>query len=356
MGHSLHSQRSPPMQYLYLKKTFYEVIKNPALELSRLPLRYSLQKLRLENTRVKGDGASIIIDVCPNVHSLGYLVFASAGLKQVFGYDERFSTKFTEIFYRGPSDQKLQTIGNVCPLLNTMFLGSNSLRRLQAGVFANWKRLEYLTLENIVVEDVVSCFNVIGEQLKGLKIQCRGIDLTDIALHCRNLLHLIIQNETPVLSASKLRESESSGLLPHLRDLEISCLGLTKNCLGFLLRNSRVLRTLKVLEVNDLTKSDLESWSESLGSLETFIIFRAPEMNRESLDFLLEGLPRLSTLGNLKSFDIKASDISRICGRIKEEDWNLNLIISDSHYGVDEKEFSKLLSLHWFYLTPNRVK
>ncbi|XP_040582952.1 uncharacterized protein [Lepeophtheirus salmonis] len=235
-GHH-HHHRSSPLQFLYLRKTFYEVIKNPLYELNRLPICQSLRKLRLENTRVKGDGASVIIECCPNVYSLGYLVFASAGLKQVFGYDERFSTKFTEIFYRGPSDQKLQTIGNCCPQLNTMFLGSNSLRRLHAGVFCNWKRLEYLTLENIVVDDVNACFNVIGHQLKGLKIQCRGIDLGDIALQCQNLIYLIIQNENPVVSNTKLREISSDSIktcyFPRLKELEISCSGFSKHCLGF---------------------------------------------------------------------------------------------------------------------------
>ena len=61
---------------------------------------------------MKGDGASVVLETCPNVYSLGYLVFAAAGLKQVFGYEDRADTKFTEIFYRGPSDQKLSTIGD----------------------------------------------------------------------------------------------------------------------------------------------------------------------------------------------------------------------------------------------------
>ena len=61
--------------------------------------------------QVKGDGASVVLETCPHVFSLGYLVFAAAGLKQVFGYEERAETRFTEIFYRGPSDQKLSTIG-----------------------------------------------------------------------------------------------------------------------------------------------------------------------------------------------------------------------------------------------------
>ena len=88
----------------------------------RLNIGNSLQKLRLENTKVKGDGASVVLETCPNIFSLVYLVFAAAGLKQVFGYEDRADTTFTEIFYRGPSDQKLSTIGRLLLNLLNFFL------------------------------------------------------------------------------------------------------------------------------------------------------------------------------------------------------------------------------------------
>ncbi len=128
-----------------------------------------------------------MLECCPNLFSLGYLVFAAAGLKQVYGYEEVHDTKFTEIFYRGPSDQKLQTIANCCPKLRTMFLGSNSVRRLNSTVFQHWTKLEYLTLENIIVDDVASCLELVGNQLKGLKIQCSGFDMMDVAVNCPNV-------------------------------------------------------------------------------------------------------------------------------------------------------------------------
>ena len=62
-----------------------------------------------------------------------------------------------------------------------MFLGSNSVRRLNSSVFTHWPHLEYLTLENIIVEDVSTCLEIVGKQLKGLKIQCAGFDLMEVA-------------------------------------------------------------------------------------------------------------------------------------------------------------------------------
>ena len=89
-------------QYLHLKRSFYEAIRDSSYGWQKLPICKSLAKLRLENTKVKGDGASVVLESCPNIFSLGYLVFAAAGLKQVYGYEEHHDTNFTEIFYRGP--------------------------------------------------------------------------------------------------------------------------------------------------------------------------------------------------------------------------------------------------------------
>ena len=86
---------------------------------------------------------------------------------------------------------------NCCPNLETMFLGSNNPRSLNPGVFRHWPRLAFLTLENIMVENIVHCLEEVGSQLKGLKIQCSGFDLSDIAVLCPNLKSLIIQKEAP---------------------------------------------------------------------------------------------------------------------------------------------------------------
>ena len=75
--------KTTTQQYLHLKKNFYDTIRDSAYDWQKLDICKSLRKLRLENTKVKGDGASVVLECCPNVYSLGYLVFAAAGLKQV---------------------------------------------------------------------------------------------------------------------------------------------------------------------------------------------------------------------------------------------------------------------------------
>merc|ERR1712059_223944 len=271
-------------------------------------------KLRLENTKVKGDGASVVLETCPNIFSLGYLVFAAAGLKQVFGYEDRAETKFTEIFYRGPSDQKLSTIANCCPNLETMFLGSNNPRSLNSGVFRHWPRLAYLTLENIMVENIVNCLEEVGGQLRGLKIQCSGFDLSDIAVLCPHLRSLIIQKEAPNPVINPVRSTKTR-LFSQLEHVEVSCPQFSKNCFGFILKNAIKLVSIKVLHVPKLNRSDFESWlcSNPLPRLESLIIFKAPELSLDTLLWLLEELDSITEV----------------------------------------RDFGKLQSLHWFYLTPS---
>ena len=48
-----------------------------------------------------------------------------------------------------------------------------------------------------MVENIVHCLEEVGGQLRGLKIQCSGFDLSDIAVLCPHLKSLIIQKEAP---------------------------------------------------------------------------------------------------------------------------------------------------------------
>lgn len=338
-------------QYLHLRKSFYEAIKDPNYGWQRLPICNSLLKLRLENTKVKGDGASVVLECCPNIYSLGYLVFAAAGLKQVYGYEEMHETKFTEIFYRGPSDQKLQTIANTCRRLRTMFLGSNSVRHLNAAVFSHWPHLEYLTLENIIVDDVAACLELIGKQLKGLKIQCGGFDIMDVAVNCPNLVSLIIQKECPFINVSSKHDRIGNKILfPMLQHLEITC-SFPKSCFGLIVAQAPGLKSVKIFEMPGLRKENFEEWCCHLQNLETLIIFRAPEINKDAIEVILDSCPNLQRLGDFHSFDMRRpSDVKKLQQRIREEGWKLALIDSQSTHS-DEKDFNKLLTLHWFYLT-----
>ena len=103
-------------------------------------------------------------------------------------------------------------------------------------VFSRWKSLEYLTLENIIFEDVPNCLKVIGHQLKGLKIQCSSFDLTNVAIYCPNLESLIIQKEKPSsqVDVSRVKGMPSTSLLASLKHLEVTCQDFPVTCFTFI--------------------------------------------------------------------------------------------------------------------------
>ena len=123
------------------------------------------------------------------------------------------------------------------PLNGILLTGSSSLScNLQFQVFSRWKSLEYLTLENIIHEDVPNCLKVIGHQLKGLKIQCMGFDLTNVAIYCPNLESLIIQKEKPTsqVDVSRVKGMPSTSLLASLKHLEVTCQDFPVTCFTFI--------------------------------------------------------------------------------------------------------------------------
>lgn len=103
-----------------------------------------------------------------------------------------------------------------------------------------------------------------------------------------------------------------------------------------------------------LRQHDLVEWSGDLLNLETLIIYKAPELTREAVENVLEHYPNLQKFGDFRSFDFRRpQDMKKLQQKIKDESWNLTCIESVSS-NSEEKDFAKLLSLHWFYLTESK--
>ncbi len=143
---------------------------------------------------------------------------------------------------------------------------------MNATVFSSWPHLQFLTLENIVAEDVSSCLELIGRQLKGLKVQCSGLDLAELASCCpgnveqmfcqlrlisndelsllTGLQSLIIQKEAPLSQPDQdrllqRRGNLKNGVFKQLKDLEVTCC-LPKACFNFIMTHAVELRSVKV--------------------------------------------------------------------------------------------------------------
>ena len=79
-------------------------------------------------------------------------------------------------------------------------------------------------------------------------------------------------------------------------------------------------------------------------------------MTVDMVEMLIESMPNVRKFGNVftqsganhHSEGWKSNDMKRLQNRIKEENWDLSVIECPK---TEEKEFAKLLTLHWFYLT-----
>ena len=80
-------------------------------------------------------------------------------------------------------------------------------------------------------------------------------------------------------------------------------------------------------------------------------------MNSEMVELLMENLPSLKKFGDFNSFDLRRpNDTKRFYTKIREEKWDIQLFDSQSSIhststSSGDKDFNKLLTLHWFYLT-----
>lgn len=136
--------------------------------------------------------------------------------------------------------------------------------------------------------------------------------------------------------------------------LIIESLKFVHICLPFAAKHAPKLKSVKIFEIPGLRRENLEEWSNTLQNLETLIIYKAPELDREAVELILEYFPNLQKFGDFRSFEFRRpQDMKRIQQRIKDEGWNLSLVESPSTHS-DEKDFNKLLTLHWFYLTESK--
>lgn len=344
--------------YLYLRQPFLTSVRDAIKRDERRPICNSLERLYLESTRVKGDGAAVVIEVCPNITSLGYLVFTAAGVMNVFGEGTRANTNLTEIFFRGPSDPKLNAIGNCCPKLTTIFIGDNSVRRLTTTPFSNWKCLQFLTLENIFADDVVCCLRTVGRQLKGLKLLCSEYSVTDVAATCPILETLVIQGDgpRPIDDESVLESKSHYRIFRELKHVEADCRALHKSCLNYIMTNALNLSSIKVFRVTDLTLRDFELWAHRHALLQTFIIFHCQDIDYESVMLVEKTMPRLQTFGRVSAQVFKRLQSQSSSAQLRAADKFPLQILEATNTDEDKRRFLDLQKIHWFHLTETPDK
>lgn len=161
---------------------------------------------------------------------------------------------------------------------------------------------------------------------------------------------------------SRVKGMPSTSLFCSLKHLEVTCTDFPVTCFTFIAKLGTNLQSVKVMSLQGLSSLSVEDWinSKCFPKVHTFILYQAPKLSFQMINLLLEHMPSLTKFGDLNSFDTaertstseRSQDIKRLASKVKEKEWDLILIdSSQENFASCEKDFTKMLSLHWFYLT-----
>ncbi|KAK7865452.1 hypothetical protein R5R35_002330 [Gryllus longicercus] len=300
-----------------------EGVINGTVDLPLNPMCSTLEVLLLADTEVKVKGAALAVKMLPNLTSMGNFVHLAAGLKFLYGTKAKppVPLKITQAKYYGPSHNKLRTLANCCPNLDTLNIGNYKHRELAPSLMT-YKHLKNLTLENVEFEAFLACTTLLP-QLIDLKLTTNGIDVGQLGMYCINLENLWLCGE-PLRIPSRPPNCQP---FVKLKKLKMQCLA-SAECVGYIVRHATGLKVIDLYRVKDLNDKVFAKWFQwnPLQYLETLMI-RYADITRETINLLLENCPNLTRLGELGGWDIRSWERRRISDLVLRQNYKLHLVL-----------------------------
>nr|CAD7440460.1 unnamed protein product [Timema bartmani] len=288
------------------------------------PLCQTLEIVLLENTRVKIKGGVFVMKAMPNLESLGNFLYTAAALKKIYGLRGKPKPcfKLKKAFYRGPSTAKLQVLANCCPLLESLYFGSNEVRRICPRILSTFKMLRSLALENIYHTDLMEALKYTPHLIE-LEVYS-SVDFGIVGQFCPLLEKLKVGKEP--LRAVTL-PSDDTKLYSRLQDLKIT-VPISLECGALFMSRATQLRNVEITKIRDVTDGLFEEWLRlnPLEHLESLML-RYVELTRDSVNLLLSRCPRLTRLGELGGWDIRSWECRRLKDLILRENYALHLVL-----------------------------
>lgn len=293
----------------------------------------TMRDLILTNTKVRALGAYFALKYMPNITSLGDFVFATAVLKKL---SQESKNKFAlkQIFYRGPSCEKVKLIGTSCPDLEILHLGSDDAKRLNFKQLSKLPKLRKLTLELAFPVDIGPELAHLS-QLCELQLQVPNVDVGLIVESCPLLQKLVLTHE-PLKTVSVSHDKEKP-LLLHLEELQLEC-QISLNAAALLLTRAPQLKVVKLVRIKKLTDRVLREWLEinPFEHLETWLLGYS-QLTIRSVSRLLDHCPRLSTLGRLSGWDVRSWESRRLQRTWQE--YQINLV----HFSHKQNDVAQIM-------------
>ncbi|XP_034249032.1 uncharacterized protein LOC117649943 [Thrips palmi] len=293
----------------------------------------TMRDLILTNTKVRALGAYFALKFMPNITSLGDFVFATAGLKK-FWQESKYKFVLKQIFYRGPSCEKVKLIGATCPDLEVLHLGSDDAKRLNFKHLSKLPKLRSLTVELAHGVEIGPELAHLS-QLRELQLQVPNVDVGLIADSCPLLQKLVLTLE-PQKTVTLSHDKEHT-ILGHLQELQLEC-QISLDVAALLLTRSPKLKVVKLVRVKKLTDRVLAEWLQinPFEHLETWLLGYS-QLTITSVSLLLSRCPRLSTLGRLSGWDVRSWESRRL--QRAWQNYELNLV----HFSRKQNDVSQIM-------------
>ncbi|KAJ1527605.1 hypothetical protein ONE63_007568 [Megalurothrips usitatus] len=293
----------------------------------------TIRDLILTNTKVRALGAYFVLKFMPNITSLGDFVFATAGLKK-FWHESKFKFSLKQIFYRGPSCEKVKLIGATCPDLETLHLGSDDAKRLNFKHLSKLPKLHRLTVELAHAVDIGPELAHLS-QLTQLQLQVPNVDVGLVVESCPLLQKLVLTLE-PQKTVTVTHDKEHL-VLAHLQELQLEC-QISLDAAALLLTRAPRLKVVKLVRVKKLTDRILAEWlhTNPFEHLETWLLGYS-NLTITSVSLLLSRCPKLSTLGRLSGWDVRSWESRRL--QRAWHNYQLNLV----HFSHKQNDVSQIM-------------
>ncbi|KAK3910506.1 F-box/LRR-repeat protein 15 [Frankliniella fusca] len=293
----------------------------------------SMRDLILTNTKVRALGAYFALKFMPNITTLGDFVFATAVLKKL-SQESKCNFALKQIFYRGPTCEKIKLIGASCPDLEILHLGSDDAKRLNFKQLSKLPKLRKLTLELAFPVDIGPELSHLS-QLRELQLQVPNVDIGLIVESCPLLQKLVLTQEP--LRTVTLSHDKEKPILLSLEELQLEC-QISLNAAELLLTHAPLLKVVKLIKIRKLTDKVLEKWLKinPLEHLETWLLCYS-HLTVRSVSRLLGHCPKLSTLGRLSGWDVRSWESRRLQRTWQE--YQINLV----HFSHKQNDVSQIM-------------
>lgn len=287
----------------------------------------------------------LLLRFLPNLRSLESYDRAGAAVEMLCL--EEPSLKFTKLrFIRDiyTNKQRMSVMVTACPNIEAIYLDCAKGGAVQ--LIHQLKELKELRLHKTRWSDVEVALQNICSRLRKLYLSTiwGSIDIYTLSKYCPNLSKIELHSGSIISSEPDyLGEDRREKTLPELRECLLYQTRLTAILVKKVFRSSDQLIHVGFGECNQLTDEDLISCinASNLKCLREFWFGQACRLTIESLKYLMENCPSMTSIGNLAGWGMEPGETSFI--RMQLALTNTDLTLYD--FGSDQDEEGYILML-----------